>query len=92
MKPTIDATEPRQLMAEHLEVLRGYASRVVGHNQVLSAEEQAEKETRVEEFLALGKSFGLTRRELVSQILGDALKAKRSECGCPTCRSRARMG
>ena len=89
MERTLKATNPRKLMNEHLEVLKGYADHVVARGGNLADHDERDKSQRMTEYIAIGRSFKLTHTELVSQIFGDMLKAKRSPCECPTCRGRA---
>ena len=83
--------EARELVAEHVEVLRGYAQRVLIEGKSLSAEEESDKEGRVSEFLAMGSCLKLTGREMVALVYQDTLRPRRP-CGCPRCRSRASSG
>ena len=83
--------EARELVTEHLEVLRGYAQRVLLQGQTLSESEELDRERRVSEFLAIGSCLGLTRHEMVTQVYRDMFRARRS-CDCPTCRNRSAGG
>lgn len=89
MERTLKATNPRKLVNEHLEVLTGYAERVVARGGSLNGHEERDKSQQMTEFIAIGKSFKLTQAELIGQVFGDMLKAKPLPCGCPTCRGRA---
>ena len=80
--------EARELVAEHVEVLRGYAQRVLMEGISLSTEEESDKEASVKEFLAMGSCLKLTGREMVALVYQDTLRPRR-RCGCPKCRSRA---
>jgi len=90
MERTLRATNPRKLMDEHIDVLRSYAEKVVVHDGALTEFEELDKSERMAEYIAIGRSFDLSGAELIGQIFGDMLKPERSECGCPTCRGRAR--
>ncbi|MDA1349764.1 MAG: hypothetical protein O3A47_13010 [Chloroflexi bacterium] len=88
MNRTAVSNDPRELMAEHLDVLRDYAKRVVVSSDVLAVSEEEDKNQRMGEYLAIGESFDLTYSEMVGQIFKGLHKAQKG-CGCPTCRSRA---
>ena len=88
MKSKIKVTKSEKRMAEHLEVLRDYATLAIGNNQVLNSKEEFDKNERMVDFLAVGKSLKMDYKELVAQVLEGALSSKRTECGCPTCQSR----
>ncbi len=90
MERTLKATNPQELMDEHLGVLRGYAEHVLAQGGVLTEYEERDKAERMTEYIAIGKSFDLSSSDLLGQIFGDMLKPEESQCGCPTCRSRAR--
>ncbi len=80
--------EARELVAEHVEVLRGYAQRVVLEGRALSAEDELDRESRISEFLAMGSCLKLTEHEMVALVYQDMLRP-RPACGCPSCRIRA---
>ena len=79
--------DPKELMSEHAAALRAYANRVLAQDDSLAPWEQADRVRRVKEYLAIGSSFKLTEREMVSNIYRGILSRK-SGCGCPTCRTR----
>ena len=81
-------SDPKQLMARHAGQLKDYARRLLVHEETLIAEEKIDLDFRMEEFLTVGTSFGLTQKEMVSHILG-RLFVTRGRCGCPGCRARA---
>ena len=88
MKSNTKVTKSKKRMAEHLEVLRDYATLAIANNQPLDSKEEFDKNERMVEFLAIGKSLKMDNKELVAQVLEGALSSKRAECGCPTCQSR----
>ena len=90
MESTLKVTDPQELMDEHLDALRGYAEHVITRGGVLTEYEERDKAERMTEYMAIGKSLDLTSRDLMAQIFGDMLKPEESQCGCPTCRNRAR--
>ena len=89
MAETLKTTDSEKLMTEHIDVLRGYAKRVVAHGGVLTRDEERDKTERMNEYMAEGRSTGLTNSDLYSQLIGDMVQRAESKCGCPTCRKRA---
>ena len=88
---TLTARDPKDLVAEHLAIIRGYAERTLAGRESLDASEESDVDSRVAEFFAIGSSFKLTEREMVVLVYRDTLRTRR-QCGCPTCRSRASSG
>ena len=86
---TLTSKDARELMYQHLGVLREYAKRVVDQHDMLSPEEYDDKETRFREYAAIGDSFKLTEREMV-RLLFKGLFPASPNCDCPTCRARNR--
>ena len=80
--------EARKLVDEHVKVLRVYAHKVLLQREALSFSEMTDKESRINEFRAMGSCLKLTENEMVSMVYGDMLQ-ERPRCGCPTCRSRS---
>lgn len=89
MAESPERMDSEKLMNEHLEVLRGYAKRVVAHGGVLTRDEEHDKSARMTEYMAKGRSSGLSDSELYAQIFGDMVERAESKCGCPTCSKRA---
>ena len=83
----IDIANPKEVVVQQLTTLRGYANRVVLHGETLTDSESADQTAAMEQFLAVGESYGLTPKEMVGQVLGD-LSLKNRDCGCHSCRSR----
>ncbi len=88
MNATITSVDPRELMAEHTSALRTLARRVLIGGETLAEAEEADRKTRMEALLELGRGFNLTDTEMVAQVYKDILRMKPG-CGCPNCRSRA---
>ena len=80
--------EARKLVEEHVEVLRVYAHRALVQGEVLSDDEMSDRESRINEFRAMGSCLKLTENEMVTMVYQDMLRERR-RCGCPTCRSRS---
>ncbi len=80
-------SDPRDTVAEHLKVLKGYANRNLVHGEELSEAEREDKNNRLVEFVAIGTSFRLTEKEMVQRIFPDMLREPK-HCGCPSCRAR----
>jgi Uri superfamily endonuclease len=89
MAETVKTTDSEKLMTEHIDVLRGYAKRVVAHGWILTRDEERDKTARMAEYMEQGRSAGLSDSDLYSQIFGDMVEKAESKCGCPTCRKRA---
>ncbi|MDE2716070.1 MAG: hypothetical protein OXI33_03510 [Chloroflexota bacterium] len=89
MAEIVKTTDSEKLMTEHIDVLRGYAKRVVAHGGVLTRDEERDKTTRMTEYIAQGRRAGISDSDLYSQIFGDMVQRAESKCGCPTCRKRA---
>ena len=85
---TTTLKEARKLVEEHVEVLRGYAHRSLVQGEALSFTEMSDKESRINEFRAMGSCLKLTENEMVTMVYQDMLRERR-RCGCPTCRSRS---
>ena len=66
--------DSKNLMAQHPAALREYAKRVFVHGEDLAPAEENDKDHRMEEFLAAGRSFRLTDREMVSIIYRGLLR------------------
>ena len=80
------ARDPKELVAEHLATIRGYAERVLIRGESLGASEEADVDSRVAELFAIGNSFRLTEREMVVLLYRGLLPSPTtSRCGCPSC-------
>ena len=79
--------EPMDLMAEHLAALRSNVRKVFFQHETLSPEEELDRARRMEQFLAMGRSFNLEEREMIALMLREAFAVRRG-CGCPGCRAR----
>ena len=90
MAETVKTMDSQKLMDEYLDVLRGYAKRVVAHGGILTRDEERDKTARMNEYMAQGRSLGLSDSGLYTQIFGDMVERTEPKCGCPTCRKRAR--
>ena len=89
MAETLKTTDSEKLMTEHIDVLRGYAKRVVAYGGILTRDEERDKTTRMTEYMAHGRSAGISDSDLYTQIFGDMAQRAEAKCGCPTCRKRA---
>ena len=81
------SVHPKELIHQHLLVLRAYAWRVLCRGEALTAKEEDDRAERAREFLAIGRSFKLTGKEMVSLLYRGLLRQKRG-CGCPGCLAR----
>ena len=90
---TLTARDPKDLVAEHLAIIRGYAERTLAGRESLDASEESDVDSRVAEFFAIGSSFKLPEREMVVLLFGGLFPSPAtSRCGCPTCSRRVRRG
>ncbi len=81
--------KPSELMVQHLNVLRGYAGRVMAADGApLTADEDADRVERMAEFRAISESFGLTGRDAATLLL-KGLNDETKACDCHACSSRA---
>ena len=65
MTPRLFVDDPKRTMFQHLTPLRKYAKRVSLHEESLKPWEEADKARRMQEFVAMAKSFQLTDRDIV---------------------------
>ncbi len=75
------------VMSEHLNVLRQYASRVHKSGEALSEDEQTDRDTRFREYADIGGSFKLTESEMVG-LMYKGIFEETLRCGCPQCNAR----
>ena len=85
---TIGTREPYEVMKNHLGVLRQYAEQVVVHGEPLTPAEEADKSTRMQEYLTLGDSMHVTAPEMVTLLYKGELVGEK-KCACLTCKGRA---
>ncbi len=57
--------DPKGTMFQHLVPLREYAKRVLLHEESLNPWQEADKTRRMQEFVAIARSFQLTDRDIV---------------------------
>ncbi|PCH93196.1 MAG: hypothetical protein COB86_00525 [Dehalococcoidia bacterium] len=81
------SNDPREIVAEHLETLRAYATKVLVNDEQLTEEELADKADRFEELQTLCASFDVTEKEIVTLVLKQMMREPK-RCGCPTCLAR----
>ena len=84
---TIAVKRTEELLGEHVQVLRGYAQRVLQEGDALSEVEESDRERRMAQLLAMGSCLKFTESFMVTVIYQDIFKSPR-RCGCPTCRNR----
>ena len=84
---TLVTTDPRELMEQQLATLKRYAKRTVAREDSLSAHERYDVAERMEEFMSIGSSFRLTKKEMVILLMRD-ISPKGRKCGCPGCRAK----
>lgn len=82
---TLSPNNPGDVMENDLSFLREYAERVVVRGDVLTDEEDEDRETRFREFAEIGDSFSMTEREMVNMLF-EGLFHKGPKCWCAECR------
>jgi hypothetical protein len=85
---TVGTREPYEVMKNHLGVLRQYAEQVVVHGEPLTPAEEADKSTRMQEYLTLGDSMHVTAPDMVTLLYKGVLVGEK-KCDCLTCKGRA---
>lgn len=60
------STDRIEQFFHHLAVLKNYARRVIVGGDALSPREEVDRVNRVQQFLAIGFSFDLTEKEIVT--------------------------
>ena len=68
--------DPRKEFVQQITPLKRYASRVVLHGESLAPSEEADRMTRMQQFLVIGEKFNLTRREMVGLLLSGLFHQK----------------
>ncbi len=81
---------PQRVMAQHQEVLSGYARKALVCGQFLDDSEADDLALRMQEYLVVGTSFNCTERELVTLLYRGLFQSKQG-CDCFTC-TRRRTG
>ena len=69
--------EARKLVEEHVEVLREYAHLVLVEGELLSDTEMSDRDSRLNEFRAMGSCLKLTESEMVTMVYQDMLREQR---------------
>ncbi len=82
---TLLSVDAKGMMAKHQETLIGYAWRVLLHGELLSEDEQADLDSHVMEFMAIGTSYKCTKRELVMLLYKGLFQGERG-CDCFSCK------
>ncbi len=84
---TSPVTDPKIVLNTDLCILQRYANRMIVQEEMLLPEEDEDRGQRLEEYMAITRSFGLTDAEAVSNIL-KVLFVRHRRCDCPSCRAR----
>ncbi|MCH7801942.1 MAG: hypothetical protein IIC24_10440 [Chloroflexi bacterium] len=82
--------DPKEIVADHIETLKAYATRVLINGEQLTDKEITDKAERFHELQALCASFDVTEREMVALVLKQTMREPK-RCGCPTCRARMEL-
>ncbi len=76
----------RAIMTQHVSTLKAYAARTVAHDDALSHDEERDREVRMREYMAIGESFDLSKKVLVT-LLFKGVFAPKPGCECQVCRT-----
>ena len=82
--------DPKIELTHQIDIIRGYAQRMVMQGEALIPDEAADQRVRMQDFLAIGEAFGLTPKEMVGLVLSQESQ-KESACGCHSCNARNQM-
>lgn len=58
----------KTILSQHLKALRSYLRKAFVERNELTSEENMDRRVRMREFLAIGKSYGLTDKQLVAHL------------------------
>ncbi len=72
LRPSVKKT----IMRNHITALKGYMSSVVREGRRLTPEEDLDREVRMREFMAIGKSFGFDEKQLTIVLMVEPIVAK----------------
>ena len=82
--PTIPPKNRDELFSDHLSALKSYAERVIVNGDVLTDDEENDREFRFREFADIGDSFNLSERDMVTmmfeEIFHQGPRCDRAEC------------
>ncbi len=82
--------DSKQELTHHIHAIRDYAKRMVIKGETLEPDEAANQMACMRDFLTMGEDFGLTQKEMVALVLGQA-SGKSPNCGCHSCNARNEM-
>ena len=74
----------KTILSQHLSALRSYLRKAFVDRDDLSRDENMDRQVRMREFLAIGKSFGLTDKQLVAHLFKGLFK-NTQVCECAEC-------
>ena len=74
----------KTILSQHLRALRSYLRKAFVDRDDLTRDENMDRQVRMREFLAIGKSFGLTDRQLVAHLFKGLFKNTQA-CDCHEC-------
>ena len=64
----------KTILSQHLAALRSYLRKAFVDKHELTREENMDRQVRMREFLTIGKSFGLTDKQLVAHLFKGLFK------------------
>ncbi len=81
------SVDAKGMMAKHQEALIEYSRRVLLHGEFLNEDGQADLDSQMMEFMAIGISYKCTKRELVMLLYKGLFQGDRG-CDCSSCKTR----
>ncbi len=72
LRPSVKKT----IMGNHITALKGYMNIAVKEGRQLTPEEDMDREVRMREFMAIGKSFGFDEKQLTIVLMVEPIVVK----------------
>ena len=84
--PTIPHNNPEDLLSDDLSALKSYAERIIVRGDILTEDEEDDREFRFREFAEIGDSFNLSERDMVTMMF-EGIFHPGPKCDCAECRA-----
>ena len=84
--PTIPHNNPEDLLSDDLSALKSYAERIIVRGDILTEDEEDDREFRFREFAEIGDSFNLSERDMVTMMF-EGIFHQGPKCDCAECRA-----
>ena len=81
---TLNDDVKKTILSHHLTALCSYLRTALVHGHDLTRDEDRDRQVRMREFLAIGKSFGLTNKQLVENLFKGLFENPQA-CNCVEC-------